>query len=124
MIPLVLKKWVGIPHTCKNPKSIFIGLIGGVGDLILAAPSVAALKQKFPEARITFGVGDGLFFNTIKNDPNIDHFETPFFYNVCKKAPPLAHIPSKASKPRFGSSARQSQQGLVEREKTSHRYLR
>lgn len=85
MIPLVLKKWVGIPHTCKNPKSIFIGLIGGVGDLILAAPSVAALKQKFPEARITFGVGDGLFFNTIKNDPNIDHFETPFFYNVWKK---------------------------------------
>ena len=85
MIPLVLKKWLGIPHSCKNPRSIFIGLIGGVGDLIAAAPSVAALKKKYPNAKINFGVGDGIFFNTIKSDPNIDHFETPFFYNVWKK---------------------------------------
>jgi ADP-heptose:LPS heptosyltransferase len=56
-----------------------------VGDLISAAPSVVALKKKYPDAQITFGVGDGIFFNTIKNDPNIDHFETPFFYNVWKK---------------------------------------
>jgi ADP-heptose:LPS heptosyltransferase len=60
-------------------------LVGGVGDLIAAAPSVAALKKKYPEATITFGVGGGIFFNTIKNDPNIDHFETPFSYNVWKK---------------------------------------
>jgi ADP-heptose:LPS heptosyltransferase len=60
-------------------------LVGGVGDLIAAAPSVAALKKKYPETTITFGVGGGIFFNTIKNDPNIDHFETPFSYNVWKK---------------------------------------
>jgi len=85
MIPIILKKWLGIPHTCEAPSSIFIGLIGGVGDLISAAPSVVALKKKYPDAQISFGVGEGIFFNTIKNDPNIDHFETPFFYNVWKK---------------------------------------
>jgi hypothetical protein len=53
--------------------------------LIAAAPSVAALKKKYPKAKLTFGVGDGIFYNTIKNDPNIDHFETPFSYNVWKK---------------------------------------
>lgn len=86
MIPDLVKKWVGLPHPCANPKSIFLGLIGGVGDLVSAAPSVAALKMKYPQAKITFGVGDGIFFDTIKNDPNIDGFETPFFYNVWKKS--------------------------------------
>jgi ADP-heptose:LPS heptosyltransferase len=85
MISSTLKKWIGLPITCENPKSIFVGLIGGVGDLIVAAPSVAALKRKYPKAKLTFGVGDGIFFSSIKNDPNIDHFETPFFYNVWKK---------------------------------------
>jgi len=85
VIPTAWKKWLGISYPCKNPKSIFIGLVGGVGDLISAAPSVAALKRKYPEARITFGVGGGIFFNTIRNDPNIDHFETPFSYDVWKK---------------------------------------
>jgi ADP-heptose:LPS heptosyltransferase len=85
MISSTLKKWIGLPITCENPKSIFVGLIGGVGDLLAAAPSVAALKRKYPEAKLTFGVGDGIFFSTIKNDPNIDHFETPFSYNVWKK---------------------------------------
>ena len=85
MIPPAWKKWLGISYPCKNPKSIFIGLVGGVGDLISAAPSVAALKRKYPEARITFGVGGGIFFNTIRNDPNIDRFETPFSYDVWKK---------------------------------------
>ena len=85
MIPTAWKKWLGISYPCKNPKSIFIGLVGGVGDLISAAPSVAALKRKYPEARITFGVGGGIFFNTIRNDPNIDRFETPFSYDVWKK---------------------------------------
>jgi ADP-heptose:LPS heptosyltransferase len=85
MISSTIKKWIGLPITCENPKSIFVGLIGGVGDLIAAAPSVAALKRKYPKAKLTFGVGDGIFFSTIKNDPNIDHFETPFSYNVWKK---------------------------------------
>jgi ADP-heptose:LPS heptosyltransferase len=86
MTSSTLKKWIGLPITCENPKSIFVGLIGGVGDLIAAAPSVAALKRKYPKAKLTFGVGDGIFFSTIKNDPNIDHFETPFTYNVWKKS--------------------------------------
>jgi ADP-heptose:LPS heptosyltransferase len=85
MLASTLKKWIGLPITCENPKSIFVGLIGGVGDLIVAAPSVVALKKKYPKAKLTFGVGGGIFFSTIKNDPNIDHFETPFFYNVWKK---------------------------------------
>ena len=85
MIPIALKKWLGIPHSCKEPSSIFVGLIGGVGDLISAAPSIAALKRKYPDAKISFGVGGDIFFNTIKNDPNVDHFETPFFYDVWKK---------------------------------------
>ena len=46
MIPVTLKRWLGLPHSCENPRSIFIGLIGGVGDLISAAPSVVALKKK------------------------------------------------------------------------------
>ena len=85
MISSTLKKLIGLPITCENPKTIFVGLIGGVGDLLAAAPSVAALKRKYPKAKLTFGVGDGIFFNTIKNDPNIDDFETPFSYNVWKK---------------------------------------
>ena len=85
MIPIALKKWLGIPHSCKEPNSIFVGLIGGVGDLISAAPSIAALKRKYPDAKISFGVGGNIFFDTIKNDPNVDHFETPFFYDVWKK---------------------------------------
>ena len=85
MIHSTIKKWIGLPVNCKNPKSIFIGLIGGVGDLIATAPSVVALKEKYPKAKIIFGVGDGIFYNTIKNDPNIDNFETPFSYNVWKK---------------------------------------
>jgi hypothetical protein len=62
MIPVALKRWLGMPHSCENPKSIFIGLIGGVGDLVSAAPSVVALKKKYPSAKISFGVGDGIFF--------------------------------------------------------------
>ena len=85
MILSAFKKWLGISHSCENPKSIFVGLIGGVGDLVAAAPSVVALKIKYPGVKIKFGVGDGIFFNTIKNDPNIDHFETPFFYDAWKK---------------------------------------
>jgi len=72
------------PEPVLEPKSIFVGLIGGVGDLVLAAPSVAALKKKYPEAKLCFGVGDGIFYATIKNDPHIDRIETPFFYNVWK----------------------------------------
>jgi ADP-heptose:LPS heptosyltransferase len=75
-----LKKWLGFLHFNKIPKQIYIGLIGGVGDLVLAAPSIAALKKKYPEAKICFGVGGSIFYDTIANDPNIDTFDTPLFY--------------------------------------------
>lgn len=81
--------------TCSSPESIFIGLIGGVGDLVLAAPSVAALKKKYPDTLICFGVGAPPFYTTIKNDPHIDKFETPFFYNVWKGGERNAVLKSK-----------------------------
>lgn len=68
-----------------DPNAIFIGLIGGVGDLVLAAASVAELKRKHPDARICFGVGGPPFYSTIQNDPHVSKFETPFFYNVWKE---------------------------------------
>ncbi|QPJ65198.1 MAG: glycosyltransferase family 9 protein [Candidatus Nitrohelix vancouverensis] len=68
----------------ENPKSIFIGLIGGVGDLVCAAPSVTALKKKFPDATIRFGVGNSFFKDVILGHPGIDSYESPFFYNVWK----------------------------------------
>ena len=80
MIPTTWRKWLGIPHSSSNPTSIYIGLIGGVGDLVLVAPSVAALKKKFPHAKICFGVGGSIFYDIVANDPNIDEFDTPLFY--------------------------------------------
>ena len=70
----------GVPCVARNPKSIYIGLIAGVGDLVLAAPSIVALKKKFPKAKLCFGVGGGIFRDIIANDPNIDEFDSPIFY--------------------------------------------
>ncbi len=70
----------GFPYIAKNPNSIYIGLIAGVGDLVLAAPSIVAVKNKFPKAKLCFGVGGGIFYDIIANDPNIDEFDTPIFY--------------------------------------------
>ena len=70
----------GFPCIAKNPKNIYIGLIAGVGDLVLAAPCVIALKKKYPAAKICFGVGGGIFRDIIANDPNIDKFDSPIFY--------------------------------------------
>ena len=71
---------LGFPCIAKNPNSIYIGLIAGVGDLVLAAPCVIALKKKYPAAKICFGVGGGIFRDIIANDPNIDKFDSPIFY--------------------------------------------
>jgi ADP-heptose:LPS heptosyltransferase len=70
----------GFPCVAKNPNSIYIGLIAGVGDLVLAAPCIIALKKKYPGAKICFGVGGGIFRDIIANDPNIDEFDSPIFY--------------------------------------------
>ncbi|MBC8287726.1 MAG: glycosyltransferase family 9 protein [Nitrospinae bacterium] len=75
-----LLRALGFPHKAKKPNSIYIGLIAGVGDLVLAAPSIVAIKKKFPKAYLCFGVGGGVFHDIIANDPNIDEFDTPIFY--------------------------------------------
>ena len=40
-----LRKWAELLYSKKTPKNIYIGLVGGVGDLVLASPSIAALKK-------------------------------------------------------------------------------
>ena len=75
-----LLRALGIPHKSKTPNSIYISLIAGVGDMVLAAPSIVALKKKFPKAHLCFGVGGGVFYDIIANDPNIDEFDTPIFF--------------------------------------------
>ena len=64
----------------KNIKTIYIGLIGGLGDLVLAAPAVAALKKKYPDSKICFGIGKENYYELIKRDPNIDWFDDTLFY--------------------------------------------
>ena len=71
---------LGFPYTMKDPKSIYIGLVAGLGDLVLAAPTIAALKKKFPKANLCLGIGPEAFYDIIANDPNIDEFDTSLFY--------------------------------------------
>ena len=71
---------LGFPYTMKDPKSIYIGLLAGLGDLVLAAPTIAALKKKFPKANLCLGIGPEAFYDIIANDPNIDEFDTSLFY--------------------------------------------
>ena len=75
-----LRKWAELLYSKKTPKNIYIGLVGGVGDLVLASPSIIALKKKYPNAKLCFGVGSGIFYEIIANDPNIDQFDCPLFY--------------------------------------------
>jgi ADP-heptose:LPS heptosyltransferase len=63
--------------SCKNPKTIYLGRLQGVGDLILIGPTVVALREKFPQAEITFGCFKGVYYDIIANDPNIDKFDFP-----------------------------------------------
>jgi len=70
-------KALGITAGSKTPKTIYLGRVGGVGDILLVSSSVAALKNKFPQAKITFGTAKGIFHDIIANDPNIDKFDFP-----------------------------------------------
>jgi ADP-heptose:LPS heptosyltransferase len=70
-------KAFGFAYTCKNPKTIYLGRLGGVGDILLISPTVIALREKFPKAEITFGCSKGIFHDMIANDPNIDKFDFP-----------------------------------------------
>jgi ADP-heptose:LPS heptosyltransferase len=64
----------------KKIKSIYVGLLGGLGDLVLASPAVAALKLKYPDSHLCFGIGKEPFYDIIKKDPNIDSFDDSLFY--------------------------------------------
>ena len=70
-------KAFGFAYTCKNPKTIYLGRLGGVGDILLISPTVIALREKFPKAEITFGCSKGIFHDMIANDPNIDKYDFP-----------------------------------------------
>jgi heptosyltransferase III len=64
---------LGFNYLCKKPETIFLCRDqAGVGDLILIAPTIVALKKKFPKAEITFACRKGIFSDIIANDPNID----------------------------------------------------
>ncbi len=71
---------LGFNRAVENPKSIYIGSLGGVGDLVLVSSPPAELKKKFPKAKITFGMGAEAFHSIIANNPNIDEFDTSLFY--------------------------------------------
>lgn len=66
---------LGFPHRRKNPKSIWLGRRGGMGDIVLTTPTVAALKAKHPNAKITYNTRRGICQDIIANDPNIDQFD-------------------------------------------------
>jgi ADP-heptose:LPS heptosyltransferase len=66
---------LGFNYSCKNPKTIYLCRLAGVGDLLLIAPTVVALKKNFPKAEITFACKKGIFSDIIANDPNIDKFD-------------------------------------------------
>jgi ADP-heptose:LPS heptosyltransferase len=68
---------LGFMYSCKNPKTIYLGRLKGVGDLLLIAPSIVALRKKFPKAEITFGCFKGVYSDIIANDPNIDKVDFP-----------------------------------------------
>lgn len=70
----------GFPHRAEIPKSIYVGLIAGLGDLVLAAPAVAALKSKYPNSHLCFGMGKEFYYDIVKGDPNIDSFDNSLFY--------------------------------------------
>lgn len=64
----------------KTIKTIYVGLIGGLGDLVLAAPAVEALKNKYPNSHLCFGIGKESYYDIVKRDPNIDSFDDSLFY--------------------------------------------
>jgi ADP-heptose:LPS heptosyltransferase len=64
----------------QNVKKIFMGLPGGIGDLILVSPIIKEIKKKFPESKITFGVGNAPFRSVVETNPYVDHIFSPFSF--------------------------------------------
>lgn len=48
--------------------------------MVLAAPVVAALKKKYPDSHLCFGIGKESYYEIIKKDPHIDSFDDSLFY--------------------------------------------
>ena len=42
-----------------DPRNILVIDFGQLGDVVLSLPALAALRQKFPRARVTVAVGGG-----------------------------------------------------------------
>jgi ADP-heptose:LPS heptosyltransferase len=66
---------LGFNYSCKKPKTIYLCRLAGIGDLLLIAPTIVALKKSFPKAEITFACKKGIYSDIIANDPNIDKFD-------------------------------------------------
>ena len=62
----------------QEVKQIFLGLPGGIGDLVIITPILEELKKKNPQAKIIFGVGDVPFRWVVELNPNIDQIISPF----------------------------------------------
>lgn len=54
-----------------NPRSIFVLRNNDIGDLLVVTPLFAALRRRFPEARIIAGVGDWNR-DVLRDNPNVD----------------------------------------------------
>lgn len=53
--------------------------------MVLAATAVAALKKKYPDSHLCFGIGKEPYYDIIKKDPNIDSFDDSLFYYPATK---------------------------------------
>ncbi len=69
----------------KKIKTIYVGLLGGLGDLVLASTVIAALKKKYPDSHLCFGIGKESYYDILRKDPNIDSFDDTLFYYPATK---------------------------------------
>lgn len=59
------------PRIPANPRSIFVLRNNDIGDLLVVTPLFAALRRRFPEARIIAGIGDWNR-DVLRDNPNVD----------------------------------------------------
>ena len=76
---------IKIRDKLKKIKKIYVGLLGGLGDLVLASTAIASLKKKYPDSHLCFGIGKESYYEILKKDPNIDSFDDTLFYYPATK---------------------------------------
>ncbi|MEK6967028.1 MAG: lipopolysaccharide heptosyltransferase II [Nanoarchaeota archaeon] len=59
----------------SNPQNIVIMRSGGIGDVLMSTPLVKAIRLQFPNAKITYLVGEWSS-DAIKGNPNVDKVMT------------------------------------------------